>query len=78
LQFRATRGLRPLDPAKGKRKKNKESVKVLGETKTDVVVPEVGGEPVAERRANVPRFDEPRAAPQHAPAAIAVVDLKPA
>jgi hypothetical protein len=42
---------------------------VLGETKTDVVVPVVGGVSVAVRRANVPRFVVPGAAPQHAPAA---------
>jgi hypothetical protein len=42
---------------------------VLGKTKTDVVVPVAGGVPVAVRRANVPRFVVPRAAPQHAPAA---------
>jgi hypothetical protein len=38
-----TRGLSPLDPAKGKRTKRKASVDVLGETKTDEVDPVVGG-----------------------------------
>jgi hypothetical protein len=33
----------------------------LGETKTDVVVPVVGGVPVAVRRAEVPRFVVPGA-----------------
>jgi hypothetical protein len=40
-----TRGLSPLDPAKGERKKRKASVNILGETKTNVVVPAVGGVP---------------------------------
>jgi hypothetical protein len=48
-------GAPPLDPAKGKRIKNKELIDVLGETKTDIGVPVVGVVPDAVRSSNAPR-----------------------
>jgi len=49
----------------------------LGEAETEVVVPVVGGVPVAVRRAEVPRFVVPGATADHTPAAITSITLSP-
>jgi hypothetical protein len=61
---KSTRGS-PLDPVKGKRTKRKGLINVLGQTETNIAVPVVYVEPVAERGAHAPRSVAPRAAPHH-------------
>ena len=59
----------PGPPQRVKEKSTKKLLKVLGETKSNVVVPDARVVPESERRAQVPRFVVPGAAAEHAPAA---------
>ena len=73
-----TRGLRPWTPEKGKSKKIKGLVfNVPGKTKTKVDVPVNREVPVAVGRTQLPRFEEPGAAPDHAHVAVAIVRCLP-